>query len=62
MEEHLYNVGTVYILYVQSAKTREYNILGVFQDEKTANYEIERWKSKNPGTDLFIERHSVWQI
>lgn len=56
-----YYAGVVYILFGDTPRTDGGNIIGVFQDEDTANHEKEYWEKKTPGRELFIEKHTVWK-
>lgn len=63
-EEHYkmntYHVGTVYILFEKTPRSDSQNIIGVYQDEKTASHAKEYWEERFPDT-FFIEKHDVWQ-
>ena len=55
-----YHVGTVYILFGETPRSDGQNIIGVYQDEKTAFHAKEYWEERFPDT-FFIEKHDVWQ-
>lgn len=55
-----YHVGTVYILFVKTPRSDSQNIIGVYQDEKTASHAKEYWEEKFPDT-FFIKKADVWQ-
>ena len=55
-----YHVGTVYVLLVEKPTSNSWNIIGVYQDEKTASHAKEYWEGRFPDT-FFIEKHDVWQ-
>lgn len=61
-EEHYkmntYHVGTVYILFGETPRNDGQNIIGVYQDEKTASHVKEYWEERFP---VSIEKHDVWQ-
>ena len=63
-EEHYkmntYHVGTVYILFWKKLRSDSQDIIGVYQDEKTASHAKEYWGERFPDT-FFIEKHDVWQ-
>lgn len=56
-----HDVGEVYILFGDVPRSDGNNIIGIYQDESTANHAKEFWDERLPDTELSIELHNIWQ-